>query len=273
VAAVDAPSRPRGFRPLALLRWLTVEQWRAIDADSRREGFGFDRLVLIVLLTVCVSLTVQEYLGDRDTYRRLFGGSSSDPYGDLKGFAWWAGWRFLGYVVLPMLVIACTPGLRIRDCYLSAAGFWRKLPIYAAMFAAFFPILYLASRTDAFRHTYPFYGHANRSAFDFFAWQALYSLQFLSLEFFFRGFMLEGLRHRLGSNAIFVMIVPYCMIHYGKPWPETTGAILAGMILGTLAMRTRSIWGGVFIHVGVAMSMDALALQGCPPFGSDRPCR
>ncbi len=60
------------------------------------------------------------------------------------------------------------------------------------------------------------------------------------------------------------MIVPYCMIHYGKPMPETLGAIGAGLILGTLAMRTKSIWGGVLIHIGVAMTMDVLALQGCP---------
>jgi membrane protease YdiL (CAAX protease family) len=61
------------------------------------------------------------------------------------------------------------------------------------------------------------------------------------------------------------------MIHYGKPLPETMGAIGAGLLLGTLAMRTRSIWGGVLIHVGVATTMDVLALRGCPPIGG-RPC-
>ena len=68
------------------------------------------------------------------------------------------------------------------------------------------------------------------------------------------------------------MIVPYCMIHYGKPLPETLGAIGAGLMLGTLAMRTRSIWGGVLIHVGVATTMDVLALRGCPPMGSGKFC-
>ena len=96
--------------------------------------------------------------------------------------------------------------------------------------------------------------------------------QFFGLEFFFRGFILHGLRRALGANAIFVMIVPYCMIHFGKPMPETIGAIGAGLILGTLAMRTRSIWGGVLIHIGVAMTMDVLALRGCPPIGSGRWC-
>jgi membrane protease YdiL (CAAX protease family) len=78
---------------------------------------------------------------------------------------------------------------------------------------------------------------------------------------------LQGLRRSLGSNAIFIMVLPYCMIHYGKPLPETLGAIIAGVVLGTLAMRTRSIWGGVMIHVGVATMMDALAVGYC----SDNP--
>ena len=103
-------------------------------------------------------------------------------------------------------------------------------------------------------------------------YEVLYAAQFLSLEIFFRGFLLQGLRRALGSNAIFAMIVPYCMIHYGKPLPETLGAIGAGLILGTVAMRTKSIWGGVLIHVGVAMTMDVMALRGCPPMGSKRWC-
>jgi len=50
------------------------------------------------------------------------------------------------------------------------------------------------------------------------------------------------------------------MIHYGKPVLETLGAIVAGTVLGTLALRTRSIWSGFLIHVTVAVSMDIAAL-------------
>lgn len=264
-----------------LLRWIkavSIEQWRAIDAETDREGGvsgGFSASALVVLVVCAVSLTLQEYLGGRDTFERWFSSSlrySGDAYWQLKGFAWWSGWRFLGYVLIPMLAIACLPGQRIRDFYISPRGFFRHLWIYLAMFAAIFPFVYAASRTPSFRDMYPFYRLANRSAFDLWMWQALYALQFLSLEFFFRGFLLQGLRRAFGANAIFVMIVPYCMIHYGKPLPETLGAIGAGLILGTMAMRTRSIWGGVLIHVGVAVSMDLMALHGCPPAASGRPC-
>lgn len=56
------------------------------------------------------------------------------------------------------------------------------------------------------------------------------------------------------------MVVPYCMIHFGKPWPEALSSIAAGILLGTIALRTRSIWIGFFIHESVAFSMDLVAL-------------
>ena len=262
-------------RVLGWARAVSVDQWRAIDAETEGGGprGGFDGAALAVLVTVAVSLTLQEYYGGRDTFERWFGEyrTAADPYWQLKGFAWWSGWRMLGYVVLPMVVLRFLPGQRIRDHHISPRGFVRHLWIYLLLFAAVLPAVVIASRTPSFRDTYPFYRLADRSAFDFWTWELLYAAQFLSLEFFFRGFMLQGLRRALGANAIFVMIVPYCMIHYGKPLPETLGAIGAGLILGTLAMRTRSIWGGVLIHVGVALSMDLLAMQGCPPNAST-PC-
>ena len=64
----------------------------------------------------------------------------------------------------------------------------------------------------------------------------------------------------MGSTAIFAMCVPYCMIHYGKPYLETCGAIIAGIALGSLSMRTKSIYSGFLVHVTVALLMDFLAL-------------
>jgi membrane protease YdiL (CAAX protease family) len=280
--AIRSAERGAGL-PGASVRWIPVlqqirvwlsrfslDQWRAIDAETEREpgeAGGTSLQVLAVLVTVAVSLTLQEYFGGHDTYERLFPPDGS-RYWELRGYAWWSGWRVFGYVIIPMVVLACLPGQRIRDYHVSPRGFFKHLWIYALLFGLVLPAVLYASTTHAFRQTYPFYRLANRSYADLVMWEALYGMQFLSLEFFFRGFILHGLRRALGANALFVMLVPYCMIHYGKPLPETLGAIGAGLILGTLAMRTRSIWGGVLIHVGVATTMDVLALRGCPPVGS-----
>jgi hypothetical protein len=256
------------------LAFLSVEQWRAIDAETVREPTDAGRTswrVLFVLVTVAVSLTLQEYIGDRGFYEHHFPPKHLDKYWELRGFAWWAGWRVLGYIVIPLVALVAMRE-PIGEYHISPRGFFHHLWIYAVLFLCIAPAVIAASTTESFRQTYPFYRMANRSRFDLWSWEALYAAQFLALECFFRGFILAGLRRALGANAIFVMIVPYCMIHFGKPLPETLGAIGAGIILGTLAMRTRSIWGGVLIHVGVAISMDVLALRGCPPIGSPRGC-
>ena len=255
---------------------VTFGQWRAIDSETEREpteAGAFSWWVLAILVLVAVSLTLQEYIGDRSFFERTFPPHGRmDTYWELKSFAWWSGWRVFGYVVMPIGLILCWPGKRIRDIHISFDGFFKHLWIYVLLFLTVLPAVLYASTTPAFRHTYPFYRLANRSSLDLWMWEGLYAAQFVSLEFFFRGFILQGLRRALGSNAVFVMIVPYCMIHYGKPLPETLGAIGAGLILGTLAMRTKSIWGGVLIHIGVAMTMDVLALRGCPPIGSGHFC-
>lgn len=237
------------------------------------EARPYDWRVIVVLVTVAVSLSLQEYFGERGHYQKLFPYDASDPYWTLKGFAWWSGWRFFGYMVLPAITIWLMPGERVRDYFISTRGFVRHIWIYVGLFLVVLPAVIIAAQAESFFRTYPFYKQANRSAFDFWAWQGLYALQFLSLEFFFRGYMLHGLRRTMGSKAVFVMVIPYCMIHFGKPFPETMGAIIAGIVLGTLAMRTKSIWGGVLIHVGVALTMDLLALGHCPPADTGLPCK
>jgi membrane protease YdiL (CAAX protease family) len=261
---------------------LFIQHWKAIDEEAdklRREQMAAGHALgypwwrpLIVLSVVAVSLTIQEYWGDRNYFARAFDRDPDDAYWTLKGFGWWSGWRFIGYVVMPVVAIWLMRGDRVRDYYVSLRGFFKHLWIYVVLFLLILPAVIIASLTESFYLTYPFYKLSNRSAFDLWAWQAMYAVQFVSLEFFFRGFLLHGLRE-MGSKAIFVMIVPYCMIHFGKPWTETLGAIGAGIILGTLAMRTRSIWGGVFIHIAVAVTMDLLALRHCPAPETGMPCR
>src|SRR5262249_40413394 len=107
----------------------------------------------------------------------------------------------------------------------------------------------------AFRATYPFYRGPHQLQ-----WELWYGATFVSLEFFFRGFALFTLDRVMGRLAVFVMVVPYTMIHFGKPLPEVLGAVAAGLVLGHLALGTRWVWGGVAVHLGVAWTMDLLAL-------------
>jgi membrane protease YdiL (CAAX protease family) len=242
--------------------------WNEIHEETiDRERRTFDYRPVVVFLLVAVSLTLQEYFGDRGYFRSLEILPKSIRTGanwELWSYAWWSGWRVFGFLVLPTLAVLCMPGERLRDYFWSVAGFTRHIRLYLVLYALVLPLVFVVSRTTEFRHIYPFYRQANRSLGDFWAWELMYAAQFVSLEFFFRGFMLKATKSSIGVYSIFAMVVPYCMIHYGKTFVECIAAIIAGTVLGTIALRTRSIWGGIFVHVAVAWTMDLLTVGYLP---------
>ncbi len=177
----------------------------------------------------------------------------------------WAGARVIGYVVPPLLSLLFirfvlrqpigSMGLRIK-------GILPHFKVYGLMFLIIAPLVVLVSFFPAFQAKYPFYklGPSEPWWPNFIFWELLYALQFASLEFFFRGYLVHGAKHRLGFASIWLMTFPYMMIHFGKPLPECIGSIIAGLVLGALSLKSRSIWWGVAIHVAVAWMMDTLSL-------------
>ena len=267
----------------ALNQTLLIDQWRLIqkevDADTAK-NVGWR--VPLVMCWGAVILTCLEYYGSyyawthSSIYKWLSTNAVSmwlyktqvflafsDWYAPFRGVSRHAFWSLscsACYFLLPAIVILLTPRDRIRDYGLSLKGFRSHLWIYVLLFLIVLPAVIAVSYTKSFQGTYPFYRAAARSWTDLSLWWLFYGIQFFCLEFFFRGYLLQGTKRGLGAYAIFFSSVPYCMIHFGKPMPETLGAIIAGVALGTLAMRTRSIWSGFFIHISVAYSMDILSL-------------
>ena len=178
----------------------------------------------------------------------------------LGGYVWWGGWLAVGYVLIPMLVITLLWRANPLDFGLRPRGLRAHWPGYVLLLAPILVFAIAASFREDFQHHYPFYRDADRSWFDLLAWEAIYCTQFLCLEFFFRGFLLRALAPAVGSRAIVIMAVPYLMIHFPKPWLEALGALPFGLLLGILAMRSGSIWGGFLVHCGLAVTMDLLAM-------------
>ncbi len=76
-------------------------------------------------------------------------------------------------------------------------------------------------------------------------------------EFFFRGFMLFGLRKSIGDwPAICVQVIPSCLWHVGMPTPELLSSIAGGVLFGLLALRTRSILWPMVLHTGIGVVTD-----------------
>jgi membrane protease YdiL (CAAX protease family) len=255
-----------------------------LGPDALRQASGAARPAFV--LSYCaLALALCEYLVLQNRFAELFPGLTrelapgwlygsleqarlagiAEPgpwWGVLAPQAWWVGGTVLLLVLVPMAL--CRPaGVALRDCGLRARGLAGKLWVYGAMYACVMACVAWASTQEAFLRLYPF---LRPEACPQWGWRvlllfwALYALQFFAVEFFFRGWLLFTLERDMGASAIAVSVVPYCMIHFHKPLPEALGAIVAGFVLGWLALRTRSIWGGVMLHTAVALSMDSAAL-------------
>jgi len=252
------------------------------EAERERKAYlksensvGPDWKVVGVLVLVAVVLTLQEYLLRPAEYaeflhwmERSFSGMiNAETWMSLENYSfgfllYWACGQTLLYVVPPIIFIRFVWKKNLGDYGVKLKGVFSLWWMYFLMLGVMVPIVFVVSRSEGFQATYPFFEpFPNEPLWPrFWIWEGAYFLQFVGLEFFFRGFLLHGVRRQFGAYAIFVMMVPYCMIHFGKPMPETFAAIAAGIILGFMSLKTRSIWMGAALHVSVALTMDTCAL-------------
>jgi membrane protease YdiL (CAAX protease family) len=257
---------------LPALRWFFKDTWRELDQDARNERGATDGRPLVAFVTAAAVLTVQQSYGGGAFYRQsvrplIAAWDNMHPwlrfadFDDLYGYAWWVALRGVGFVLVPLGVSrALSSRLGPVGWGLGVRGFFRHAWIGAVFLAVTLPLLWIASREPDFARVYPNYKNAGRSGLDLLLWELLYLGQFLALEMFFRGWLLRMLRS-FGSGAIFALTLPYVMMHFmGKPYAETMGAIAAGIALGSLAAKTKSIWLGFLVHGAVALLMDVFAL-------------
>lgn len=91
-------------------------------------------------------------------------------------------------------------------------------------------------------------------------YELAYGSDFFSIELFFRGFLVIGLSKWVGKEAIIPMACFYCSIHFGKPLGECISSYFGGLLLGIVSYHTRSVYGGLMVHLGIAWLMEAGAL-------------
>ena len=137
---------------------------------------------------------------------------------------------------------------------------WRP---YAGILFVALPAVVAVSFSSEFQTKYPLLevrdgGQINLA--QMLIWWAFYAVQFVAIESFFRGFLVLGLADAFGLNAILIAMLPYLAIPFSKPPLEALASIVGALIMGILALRSRSIWLGVVVHIVVAGTMDVSSL-------------
>ncbi|HET9057079.1 MAG TPA: CPBP family glutamic-type intramembrane protease [Chitinophagaceae bacterium] len=139
----------------------------------------------------------------------------------------------------------------------------KKIKPYLITIALLFPLIIAASTQPDFLKVYPKAKNINEiplcSIKDYgyyFLFELCYGFDFVSIEFFFRGFLILTLIKICGKDAIIPMAAFYCTIHFGKPLGEAVSSFFGGLLLGIVSYNTRSVWGGLLVHLGIAWLME-----------------
>jgi membrane protease YdiL (CAAX protease family) len=169
-------------------------------------------------------------------------------------------WRSLFYLALPLLsliVLRLSPtevGFRV-----AKPGRW--LRDIGLLYVVMLPVVYLASRQAGFQRAYPFFAFERLGPGSLLLGLGIRAIGMLTWEFLCRGYLLFTFERRVGGPAaIAIQTIPFAVMHVGKPGPEAIGSIIAGIVLGIIALRNRSFIPGAILHWSVAATLDVFAL-------------
>ncbi len=112
----------------------------------------------------------------------------------------------------------------------------------------------------------PFTRHVNFKALLFY--ELAMGFYMFCWEFFFRGFLLFGLQKSLLGTwgAVIVQAGLFALLHWSldpqasKPLAEVASAFPGGLVLGILALRTRSFLYGFLAHWAISLTLDIILL-------------
>lgn len=136
---------------------------------------------------------------------------------------------------------------------------------YSIVFGSLIPLVLLLSLTiltdgekfPTFHSCYPAIpGIGGHTGF-FLLNTAFLFLFYVAFEFFYRGYILFGLKNKLGTvPAILIQTIPSVLVHFSKPDAELFFSIPGEILLGLLAVRTGSVWYGILIHFFMGVTIE-----------------
>lgn len=220
-----------------------------------------DKKVITIFITVAFLQTLSYYFSSPKYFRlSIYNNYFIDNnYGEFYEYVYWFVSDFIIYSIFPLLIIVYFFKEKISSYGLMFGKINKGLLFTLFSVIVFVPIIYFVSSSENFSEYFPLYQDAKSDLQIFILYEVLLILFLFAWEFLFRGFMLFGLESKFGFYAIFIQMIPFVILHNGKPIIETISSIFGALILGYLALRTRSILYGFLIHAFILVSLDIIA--------------
>jgi membrane protease YdiL (CAAX protease family) len=228
------------------------------------------RTALVFLAAVTLAPTWMFFLQVRTLEEAL--GTGDPGAGLLRGLSP----ALLSFGTMLVLLVAVPAGLGrvLLGDRMGAYGVARgdkRTSLAATAFVA--PLFALAAALGGalipeLRAEYPLSRTALISPWHFVAYEIAYLAYYAAWEFHFRGFLLLGAEKTIGTAAALgLSVTASVLMHLPKPAVEFYASIVAGLVLGWLALRTRSLIAPLLIHYAAGVANDlAIALGGAAPW-------
>lgn len=135
-------------------------------------------------------------------------------------------------------------------------GKWKlAIPIFFLLCAGLTLLGFLVGNMSSFQN---YYGPSPKNLSDSLFLLLTYVVTMWSWEFFNRGFLLLGLKKYLGVYSVYVQLLPFVILHLGKPPFELYGSVLFGLFFGFYAYLVDS-----FIYGAIAHAYFAFVIRLC----------
>lgn len=186
----------------------------------------------------------------------------------LDDYSWNYYWNQIIYwparlIVLIMILFSIWSVFYNKESFFGFTIKNFKWKPYLIMLCIMVPLIAAASTQNDFQHMYPRMKDVQGALLEVNnGWlykllhELAYGSDFISIELFFRGFLILAFVKVAGKDAILPMACFYCTIHFGKPLGECISSYFGGILLGIVVYNTRSIIGGLIVHLGIAWLME-----------------
>lgn len=229
---------------------------RSIDYNSS------DSFYYLALLSAPVLLTAYRYFTEAQNFICWFPSLAVPGPGEVYAYLM----EYFSFFVLMLAVpFAIAKKYRKDKLLRSLMGFanlkknilWTLLVIVLLII----PVAYNASSMPAVQGEYPLprFLLQDQKLMPVYLLGLLF-LYYVPWEFFFRGFLLFGLKEKYGTTAaILIQTISSCLVHIDKPAAEMVGSIPFGIIFGIIAIRTKNIWVVVLLHASLGIFTEIFA--------------
>ena len=212
----------------------------------------------IILLMAPLFLSVYWYFGTVKAFGTFFPDMKSNPLFDFYGAIYQYAFFFFFMFIIPFVFIKTKMKKSMKDFGFGIGDKKFGLIFLVIVIPIIAVVIYFSAKMPDIQQEYPI-SKIIISRHDLVIWHELSYILFyyIAWEFFFRGFMLFGLKDKFGGfNAILIQTIASCLIHLGKPSGETLGSIFYGVLFGAIALRTRSIWYVLIAHIVTGVLTD-----------------